>query len=129
MLQKEERNTQAGLELALNLEEVYWKEKSNINWNLHGDRNTKKNHIYAKIKNTTKLISSFMIDNRVVVEKKLIESHVENHFKSLFNQDSLPHNNGLIEEIIPSLVQDSTNTLLTIIPIKEEIHQAILNKI
>lgn len=123
LLYEEERRAHASLEVTLNLEETFWKEKTRINLSLQGDKNTKFFHTYAKIKNKTKMIYSLLIDNQVVFEKDIIESH----YKSLFNQVCNLQDNGLIEETIPSLVKDSTNNILTSLPTEGEIHKAILN--
>lgn len=52
----DEEAIREGNEVAMNLEEVFWKEKVRLNWNLLGVRNTKFFHTYAKIKNKSKII-------------------------------------------------------------------------
>ncbi|PNY04330.1 serine/threonine-protein phosphatase 6 regulatory [Trifolium pratense] len=41
LLMNQEKQAQVDLELALNIEEAFWKEKAKIKWSLEGDRNTK----------------------------------------------------------------------------------------
>lgn len=80
-----------------------------------------------KSKEKTKLISSLKINNHVVTEKCLLKNHIEEHFKYLFNQASTLQDNGLIEETIPSLVNEHINTIITNQSSAKEIHQAVKN--
>jgi len=45
-----EKNAQIALEQALNIEEIFWQQKSKIKWHSEGDRNTAYFHRVAKIK-------------------------------------------------------------------------------
>jgi hypothetical protein len=53
-----------------------------------------------------------------------------NYFKSLFCSNSILQEPLLVDELIPSLVSDNVNSLLTMLPSKEEIKNAVfdLNK-
>lgn len=62
-----------------------------------------------------------------MTEKCVLEKHIEEHFKNLFNQVSILPENGLIEETIPYLVNDHTNTMLTNMPSSKEIHQTVMD--
>lgn len=62
-----------------------------------------------------------------MIEKSLLENQIEEHFKSLFNQYYIFHDNGLIEETTYSLVNYQTNAIVTNIPSFEEIHQVVMN--
>ncbi|XP_058727131.1 uncharacterized protein LOC131598562 [Vicia villosa] len=121
LLHELEKDAQGKLESALNTEEDFWKEKSRINWQVHGDRNTKFFHTYAKIRRRTSLINSLVIDNQVINDNVVLESHIINHFKNLFNNDFVPQDNQLIRTSIPALVSDLTNNMLTMIPSDEEV--------
>lgn len=59
-----------------------------------------------------------------------ISEHIVNHFSSLFNNTTNTRDNGLIDEVIPSLITERINTMLTLLPTEEEIFQAVfsLNK-
>ena len=59
-----------------------------------------------------------------------ISVHIVNHFQTLFNNNSHISDNGLIDEVIPHLITDRINNLLTNIPSENEIFQAVfsLNK-
>ncbi|XP_058749874.1 uncharacterized protein LOC131622872 [Vicia villosa] len=126
-LQDLETKAQHAMESALNMEEDFWKEKSKINRTLHGDRNTKFYHTYAKIRRKTNLISSLVINDTVVTDQAVLENHIEHHFKSLFNNNHIMQDNVLINANIPSMISDNTNALLTLLPSAEEIHGAVLN--
>jgi hypothetical protein len=118
------------LDKALDMQEVFWKEKARINWHLEGDRNTAYFHRLAKIKNSTKLISSLRHGSQILTETSQIADHVVDYFKNIFCTNPSLQDLLLVEEVIPNLVGDNINALLTMLPSKEEIKNAIfdLNK-
>lgn len=61
-----EKTAQAKLDSSLQIEEVFWKEKSRVKWHAEGERNTKFFHRIANIKNSTNLISILKHDNLVI---------------------------------------------------------------
>ncbi|KAK2352799.1 hypothetical protein QL285_090510 [Trifolium repens] len=102
-LLNDEKLAHADLESALNKQEIFWQEKANLNWHLHGDRNTKYFHRIAKIETASKMITSLQDGE----------------------QEPL-----LAEEVIPHLVTDEVNALMTLLPSHQEIKAAVfsLNK-
>jgi len=66
----------------------------------------------------------------MLTDPKDISEHIVNHFSSIFNNTTNTIDNGLVNEVIPSLITDRINNMLTLVPSNEEIHQAIfsLNK-
>jgi hypothetical protein len=126
----QEKQANIDLENALNMEELYWRDKARTKWHCDGDRNTAYFHRIAKIKQTTKKISSLRINDNIVTDPSLIASHVVNHFTALFSTNNHVQDNSFIEDTIPHLVTDSINNLLTMLPSSAEIHQAVfsLNK-
>jgi hypothetical protein len=66
----------------------------------------------------------------VINEPSQIAEHVVNHFQNLFCTNSFVQDQILVEEVIPKLVDDNVNNLLTILPSKDEIKHAVfdLNK-
>jgi hypothetical protein len=64
-----EKLAHASLESALNNQETFWKEKANLNWHLHGNRNTKFFHRSAKIKTSSKMITSLQDGEHVLTDK------------------------------------------------------------
>ncbi|GAU22346.1 hypothetical protein TSUD_106740 [Trifolium subterraneum] len=94
----EEKVANCQFDLALHKQEMFWKEKANLHWHLEGDRNTKYFHRIAKIKTSTKMITSL--------------------------QDG-EHEPLLAEEVIPKMITDEINYLLTMLPSHQEIKAAV----
>ncbi|XP_058751102.1 uncharacterized protein LOC131624142 [Vicia villosa] len=126
-LEVEEAKAQHDLEKALILEEAFWKEKENIKWHFEGDKNTKFFHTYAKIKKKNNIIASLNVNDTVTTDSKVIELYLINHFSALFNQNMLLQDSGLIQRVIPCLINDNTNAMLTLDPSEEEIYHAVMN--
>ncbi|GAU30907.1 hypothetical protein TSUD_381220 [Trifolium subterraneum] len=125
LLLDQEKIAQINLEKALLMEEMFWSEKSKVKWHTDGDRNTAYFHRVAKIKNTSSLISTLRNGDIVLNSTEEVSAHVVDHFSSLFN-DSAPFvDNGLVEEVIPCLVTDRINKMLTILPSHDEIKSAV----
>ncbi|XP_058756625.1 uncharacterized protein LOC131629842 [Vicia villosa] len=122
-----EIKAQNDLEMALNVEEEFWKEKTRLNWLVDGDRNTRFFHQYAKIRRKIKVISALRIREDLITDNDILENHIESHFANLFNSRVVLQDNGMIQGIIPSMVDAKTNDLLTLTPSAEEIHNAIFS--
>jgi hypothetical protein len=125
-----EKQAKLNLETALNIEEIFWREKARTKWHCEGDRNTAYFHRIAKIKQTTKKISSLRVDNNLITNPNDIASHVVHHFTSLFSTNNFVQGNNLIEETIPHLISDQVNAMLILTPTYEEVTNAVfaLNK-
>jgi hypothetical protein len=125
-----EKQAQKDLEIDLNKEEIFWQQKSKVKWHLEGDGNTAYFHRIAKIKNTTKLITSIKDGNETLTDHNLIANHAVAYFKSLFCTNIVLQDSLLVEEVIPNIITDNTNQMLTMLPTIEEIHRAVfsLNK-
>ncbi|XP_058784648.1 uncharacterized protein LOC131659478 [Vicia villosa] len=114
--QSAEAKAQYELEKALMFEEEFWKEKASIKWHTDGDRNTQFFHTFAKIRRKKNLVSSLNLNDSVITDHAMIESHLINHFTNIFNQNVDMQDNGLIEKVIPKVVNDNTNAMLVAIP-------------
>ncbi|MCH84849.1 RNA-directed DNA polymerase (Reverse transcriptase), partial [Trifolium medium] len=125
-----EKSAQLDLNNALNIEEMFWYEKSRINWHIDGDRNTKYFHRMAKIKSSTKMINAIRDGDTVLTEPSEVAIHIVNHFQNLFSSNIVLQGSNLVEEVIPNLVDDQINNMITSIPSSEEIKNAVfsLNK-
>ena len=125
-----EKNAQKILEDALNRQELFWQEKARINWHLQGDRNTKKIHRMAKIKSSNNKTTSLQDGEHVLTEPTQIADHVVSYYKNLFCTNIVLQEQLLAEEVIPNIVTDDTNIMLTMMPSHQEIKAAIfaLNK-
>jgi len=126
-LSNQEKIAQTNLDLALQMEEVFWKGKSRVKWHAEGDRNTKYFHRVAKMKNSTKLISSLRHDNTIITDQEQIADHIVNHYTNLFSSFSVLQDSSLIQNSIPQLVTEQANNLLTMIPSEEEIYNVVIN--
>ena len=124
---EQEKNAQINLENALNLEETFWKEKAKVKWHIEGDRNTAYFHRLAKIKQASSLITNMRNGDVMLNEPEEVSAHIVNHFTDLFTQNSNTINNGMVEEVIPNLITDRINRILTILPNHDEIHSAVFS--
>ena len=72
----EEKEAHKVLEEALNRQECFWQEKAKLNWHLEGDRNTKYFHRIAKIKTSTKTLTSLHDGDQILTDQTLISNHI-----------------------------------------------------
>jgi hypothetical protein len=114
----------------LNTEEIFWHEKSKVQWHCEGDRNTAFFQRVAKIRNLSSLITTMRNGDITLNDPELISAHVVNHFKNIFTNNSNITHNGLIEEVVPKLITDRINNMLIMLPTREEISKVVfdLNK-
>lgn len=118
------------MEIYLNLEDLFWQEKSKVKWHNGGDRNAAYFHMIAKIRNCTKLISSIQHKEEILTDCKVISNIFLTHFENLFNTRNASFENGLVEEVIPKLVTKQSNALLSSLPSFVEVQNVVfsLNK-
>jgi exonuclease III len=125
MLLAEERQANIALEDALNKQEVFWQEKARLNWHLHGDRNTKYFHRLAKLKSSTKAITSLQDGANVLIDPVHISEHIVNYYKNLFSSNIALQDFVLVDEVIPQLVSSDVNVVLSQLPSHSEIKTAV----
>jgi hypothetical protein len=94
---------------------------------VNGDRNTKFVHIVAKIKNKTKLISSLRNEDEIITDPLRISNHIVNYYNALFSTNFVLHESLLVDEVIPSLIDEQTNRLITMLPSTNEIKNVVFN--
>jgi hypothetical protein len=87
-------------------------------------------HRLAKIKSSTKFITSLQDGDTVITSQEQISEHVVNYYNNLFCTNTVLQDSLLAEEVIPNLVNDDINALLTVLPSYSEIKAAVfaLNK-
>jgi hypothetical protein len=126
----EEKEAHKGLDVALNRQECFWQEKAKLNWHLQGDRNTKYFHRIANIKTSTKTITSLQDGEHVITDQAQISNHIVSYYKNLFCSNIVLQEHLLADEVIPKLISDEINNLLTMLPSHQEIKVAVfaLNK-
>jgi len=105
----------------LHKQDDFWQEKPRISWNIEGHRNSKFFHRMIKIKNKTKLTSSIRNDDVIVNEPSLIAGHIVPYYKNLFSSNLFLQDQLLLEEVIPNMVNNYIDTLLTLLSSKGEI--------
>jgi hypothetical protein len=129
-LLQEERIASSIYEEALNKQEAFWQEKARVKWHLEGDRNTKYFHRLTKIKTSSKLITTLQDGEQVLSDQNQIAEHVLNFYKNLFCTNIVLQDSLLAEEVIPNLVTNDINALMTVLPSHDEIKAAVfaLNK-
>lgn len=77
---------------------------------LYGDRNTRYFHKLAKIKSTTKTVSSLRIGDRIFTCQLEISDHIVQHFSNLYSSNTyFLYDISIAEEVIPRLVDDTMN--------------------
>jgi hypothetical protein len=118
------------LEDALNKREIFWQERARLNWHLEGDRNTKFFHRIAKIKSSTKSITSLHDGEHVLTDNTQIAEHVISYYNHLFCTNTVLQESLLAEEVIPNLVTPDINSVMTMLPSSDEIKAVVfgLNK-
>ncbi|CAL0324296.1 unnamed protein product [Lupinus luteus] len=120
----QENSAQNDLSLALQVQEEFWREKARINWCTKGDRNTAYFHKLAKIRHASKSMSMLRHDSHVLLGQGEIADHALSYFTNLYASDNYTQQNDLIQQVVPSLVSENQNNLLTKIPTNDEIKAA-----
>lgn len=126
----QEKVAQINLENALNVEEMFWHEKSKVKWHCEGDRNTSYFHRVAKIRNVASHINTMKSGDITLNDPELISADVVNHFTHMFTNSSNIIQNGWIEEVVPNLITNRVNNMLPMLPTHDEISKVVfdLNK-
>lgn len=122
-LKEQKTKAQKDLELALAKEELFWKEKAKIRWHAQTNINTYYFYRVTKIKGARNKITSRKDSDRLITDETEMVAHAVNYYANIFGFAGTSQYNNLTD-IIPTLVNDSMNSILTIIPSKEEIKGA-----
>lgn len=124
---EQEKEALSNMQNALFQQEEFWLEKSRLNWQIHGDRNTAFFHRLTKIRNVSKQISMLRNGEEILLSPSDIETHVVSFYEELFSSPNTCIDNGLIEEVIPDMVSAEDNLKLTNLPSSEEIKNAVFS--
>ncbi|XP_057789577.1 uncharacterized protein LOC131006422 [Salvia miltiorrhiza] len=124
----EEISKQAEISTLLYRKNVHMQQQSRSTWLKDGDRNTAFFHRMLKYRNSGFMISHLLIGGVAVYDQTIIESHIVDHFSTLFSQGAaedvdLVH----LEANIDMQVSLEQNFKLTEIPSDLEISNSVLN--
>ncbi|XP_019451876.1 PREDICTED: uncharacterized protein LOC109353976 [Lupinus angustifolius] len=106
-------------------EEEFWKEKSRLNWQTSGDRNTSYFHNIAKIRYATKPMCILRHGDDTLLDRQDIDSHVLEYFTNLYASENETQPSNLIDSVIPNLVSEEDNIMLSKIPLEDEIKAVV----
>lgn len=127
MLQVQEKYAQSELEMALNLQESFWKEKAKVNWFKHGDRNTAYFHKIARIRQVSNHMSSLIKGDQILNSNAEAENHVLEYYTSLYATENDCVSTDIIAKVIPEIVSIVDNAMLTNLPSFEEVKNAVFS--
>lgn len=113
------------IEKALEVEEVFWKEKSRLSWHSKGDMNIYFFHRMSKIKSTRNVITHLKDGNNLLQDPQSISNHVKNYFSNLFGVADASLDFPDMESIIPCLISDQMNNMINSSPYVEEIKKRV----
>jgi len=123
----EELNCMTSYNQSLQLLNKFWKDKNKNAKFLEGDRNTAFFHRNAKIREAQSYVSLLKDGETVLNNLNDIEQHVLQYFTNIFSAPTSYVANDLPNRLIPSIVTEAENNMLTAIPLHDEIKGAILD--
>lgn len=122
-----EKKAHCDLNQAMHFQELFWQEKSRVNWQLASDRNTSFFHKVTKLKNCSKRMSTLEQDGIILDKSEDIEAHVLDFYTNLFATENSCQENNLIEQVIPHSISREDNLMLTNLPSLVEIKNAVFS--
>ena len=85
-------------------------------------------HRVTKIKNKTKIISNIRNNDEIISDPRRMTEHIVSYYKSLFfSSNFVLQDQELLDEVIPQMIDDTTNNLLTMIPSEAKVRNAVFN--
>jgi hypothetical protein len=112
---------------ALNIANNFWQDKAKNARFLDRDRNTSFFHRSIKIREAQSHISLLRYGDEVFTDSQAIEDHTLNYFKNIFPTSNMCIPNGLPASLIPNLVTDLDNSMLTALPNSDEIRKVVFD--
>lgn len=125
--QAQELLAQLALTKALNCQDQLWREEERHQRFIHGNRNFVYFHRVATIKSSSKPISMLQNGDMQLTAPTQIEDHVLAYFLNIFGVENNCMHNDLVETVIPLMVTDNDNLLLTAAPNNDEIKRAVFH--
>lgn len=111
---------------ALHILNDFWKDKAKNAKFIDGDRNTAYFHRSVKIREAQNFISMLKHGDEVLTDASNIEAHVLHYFTNIFTVNPPHEVNDLPDRLIPSLVTEADNALLTSLPSAEDIKNVVM---
>lgn len=90
-----------------------------------GDKNTSFFHKIAKQRSASCKLNYLKCDGLLLQDSEQIKQHVVGFFESLYSTPNTTVSNDLIESVIPKLVTEADNNMLTSIPSFAEIKEVV----
>lgn len=84
-----------------------------MEWHSDGDRNTNYFHIIVKLEASRNAISLLMDGDNAVTDKDAMVNLEVSHFTNLFCFAGVSQNISVVDEVIPKLVSEDMNNILT----------------
>ncbi|GLT30193.1 hypothetical protein SLA2020_050080 [Shorea laevis] len=97
---------------ALHAEELFWCQKSRVEWTASGDRNTKFYHASTVIRRGKNRISALKIDGTWEKEPSILKHHIQDFFVGLFTKQVTQPCNLDYSVFQPRLSDEDGNSLL-----------------
>ncbi|KAL6586355.1 hypothetical protein OROMI_001343 [Orobanche minor] len=116
----------ANLTLTLAMEEDFWKQKSNVQWTVEGERNSRFFHHIVKKKRQKNSIHTIRLDGNVSTDPKEISNSAVAYFKNSFDED----NSCRVDfdpTIIPSIIMSEMNMHLCDHPTSSDIRICVFD--
>ncbi|CAL0318886.1 unnamed protein product [Lupinus luteus] len=126
-LLKQESLAQISVLKALAMEEDYWKEKSRLNWQISGDRNTSFFHKVTKIRQVTKSMSIMKDGDCILTKQEDISNLALRYFTDIFASPNATTPNQLINQVVPNIILEEENQFLIKSPSVEEIKDSVFS--
>lgn len=107
------------------MQETLLRSQSRVRWLVEGDRNTTFLHNMVKIRCLHKPLASLWVGSVVLDDRVQIADTIVQYFCASFSQDPSTINTGLVERVIPALVTEEENIMLTTPPSDEEVASTV----
>lgn len=72
-------------------------------------------------------MASMRINGTIETGHGKISNYVTSYYNNLFTRSPATKGNGVIDEVIPHIINDNINNMLTLIPSHDEIKVAVFN--